>query len=402
VKGAGPRLTAEMNGDTVSANRIKFNREIFMPKIGDSNLSRRAALSLGTAALAASTWPAAADTATSLKDLAAAKGLRFGTAIGMKMYADARVRDLVVSECNIIVPENELKMYVTHNDNAKAYNFKPADELLAFAESHHIAMRGHNLFWARDEFTPQWLKSYDFGSKPKVAAEKLLRDYIATVANHYGDRLTSWDVVNETIDPKTGQVRENAFSRVLGMNTMRIAFEATREHLPKTQLVYNDYMSWEAGNEAHRKGVLKLLHWFRDNHVPIDALGVQSHIGNGFDLLGGQVNQWKIFLDEVVSLDLDLLITEFDVDDQTIPTGDIEQRDAITATVGRIYLDQMLSYKQTKDVLFWGMPDQYNWLQEFTPRADKLPLRPTPYDADFKPKPLREAIAAAFKTAPER
>lgn len=366
----------------------------------NTHLSRRAALSLGSATLAATALPAFADGTQSLKDLAAAKGLRFGTAIGMKPFADARVRDLILRECNIIVPENELKMYVTHNQNATDYNFKPADELLAFAEANRIAMRGHNLFWARDEFTPQWLKDYKFSGKAE--AEKLLRDYIAKVADHYGDRLTSWDVVNETIDPKTGEVRENAFSRVLGMDTMRIAFEATREHLPKTQLVYNDYMSWEAGNEAHRKGVLKLLHWFRDNHVPIDALGVQSHIGNGFDLMAGQVNQWKDFLDEVVSLDLDLLITEFDVDDQTIPTGDIEQRDAIVATVGRIYLDQMLSYKQTKDVLFWGMPDQYNWLQEFTPRTDKLPLRPTPFDADFKPKPLYDAIAAAFRAAPER
>lgn len=377
-----------------------------MLKIGDPNLSRRAALSVGAAALAApllaSALPALAASDAPLKDLAAAKGLRFGTAIGMKMFADARVRDLVIRECNIIVPENELKMYVTHNNNATDYNFKPADELLAFAETNHIAMRGHNLFWARDEFTPKWLKEYDFGSKPKVAAETLLRDYIAKVADHYGEHLTSWDVVNETIDPKTGEVRENAFSRVLGMDTMRIAFEAIREHLPKTQLVYNDYMSWEAGNELHRKGVLKLLHWFRDNKVPIDALGVQSHIGNGFDLLGGQVNAWKEFLDEVVSLDLDLLVTEFDVDDQTIPTGDIEQRDAIVATVGRIYLDQMLSYTQTKDVLFWGMPDQYNWLQGFTPRADKLPLRPTPFDSDFKPKPLYDAIAAAFRAAPRR
>ncbi|MFT4075158.1 MAG: endo-1,4-beta-xylanase [Asticcacaulis sp.] len=373
-----------------------------MPKIRDAKLSRRAALTLGAAAAASTALPAFADTTPALKDLAAAKGLRFGTAIGAKMFADPKVRDLIIRECDIIVPENELKMYVTHNDNATGYNFKPADDLLAWASANHIAMRGHNLFWARDEFTPKWLKEYDFGSKPKVAAEKLLRDYIATVANYYGDRLTSWDVVNETIDPKTGEVRDNAFSRVLGMDALRIAYEATREHLPKTQLVYNDYMSWEAGNEAHRKGVLKLLHWFRDNHVPIDALGVQSHIGNGFDLMGGQVNQWKDFLDEVVSLDLDLLITEFDVDDQTIPTGDIAQRDAIVATVGRIYLDQMLSYTQTKDVLFWGMPDSYNWLQEFTPRKDGLPLRPTPFDADFKPKPLYDAVAAAFKTAPTR
>ena len=358
---------------------------------------------LATAALtaAAVAQPAAAQ-GTALKDLAAAKGLRFGNALGLRAYKDPKVRDLMIRECNILVMENELKMYVTHNTNANDYNFAPADELLGFAEQNHIAMRGHNLYWARDDFTPQWLKSYDFGAKPKVAAEKLLRDYIATVTTRYGERLTSWDVVNETIDPKTGEVRENAFSRVLGMDTLRIAFEAAREHLPKTQLVYNDYMSWEAGNETHRAGVLKMLHWLRDNHVPIDALGVQSHIGNGFELTGGQVNAWKNFLDEVVALDLDLLVTEFDVDDQRIPTGDIGQRDAIVATVGRIYLDQMLSYTQTKDVLFWGMPDNLNWLQGFTPRADKLPLRPTPFDADFQPKPLYDAIAMAFKTAPQR
>ena len=369
------------------------------------SLTRRNALCFGAATSALTALPALADTTPSsmalpLKDLAAAKGLRFGTAIGMRMLADPRVRELTIRECNIIVPENELKLYVTHNNGPTEYNFKPADELLAFAETNHMAMRGHNLFWARDEYTPKWLKEYKFSSKAE--AEKLLRDYIAAVAQHYGERLTSWDVVNETIDPKSGEVRENAFSRVLGMDTLRIAFEAAREHMPKMQLVYNDYMSWEAGNENHRKGVLKLLHWFRDNKVPIDALGVQSHIGNGFDLMAGQVNQWKDFLDEVVSLDLDLLITEFDVDDQTIPTSDIDKRDAIVATVGRLYLDQMFSYTQTKDVLCWGMDDKYSWLQGFTPRKDGLPLRPTPFDADFKPKPLYDAIAAAFKSAPER
>lgn len=363
---------------------------------------RRDILAGLTAAGLASALPAAAQSAPTLKDLAAAKGLRFGDAIGMGAFQDPKVKDLLIRECNILVMENELKMYVTHNNNAHDYNFAPADELLGFAEANKIAMRGHNLFWARDEFTPKWLKSYDFGSKPKVEAERLLRDYIATVTTRYGNRLTSWDVVNETVDPQTGEVRSNVFTRVLGMDSLRIAFEAAREHLPKMQLVYNDYMSWEAGNETHRGGVLKLLHWFRDNHVPIDALGVQSHIGNGFELTGGQVNAWKTFLDDVVSLDLDLLITEFDVDDQRIPTADIGQRDAIVATVGRIYLDQMLSYPQTKDVLFWGMPDHLNWLQGFTPRADKAPLRPTPFDADFKPKPLYDAIAAAFKTAPAR
>ncbi|MCR6660431.1 MAG: endo-1,4-beta-xylanase [Asticcacaulis sp.] len=133
------------------------------------NVTRRAAMVAGAAAGALAALPAFSNEAiTPLKDLAAAKGLRFGTAIGMKMYADPKVRDLVIRECNIIVPENELKMYVTHNKNPTDYNFKPADELLAFAETNHIAMRGHNLFWARDEFTPKWLIDYKFSGKAEA------------------------------------------------------------------------------------------------------------------------------------------------------------------------------------------------------------------------------------------
>ncbi|MGN6423194.1 MAG: endo-1,4-beta-xylanase [Asticcacaulis sp.] len=378
--------------------------------LAPANFTRRQSLALVGASMAATALGAgqtlAADArpfdGPSLAELAAHKGMRFGTAIaaGKTGLLDPQVTAIVAAECNILVPENELKMYVTHNRNATDYNFAPGDAILAFAESRSMAMRGHNLFWARDEFTPKWLLDYKFSGKAE--AEQMLRDYIAKVTEHYGTRLTSWDVVNETVDPRTGEVRDNVFSRVLGMDALRISFEAAREHLPHMQLVYNDSMSWEAGHEVHRGGVLKLLRWFRDNHVPVDALGVQSHIGNGFDLLGAQVNAWKDFLDEVTGMGYDLLITEFDVDDQRIPTDDIDQRDAIVATVGRLYLDQMLSYKQTKDVLCWGMFDKYNWLQGFTPRKDGARLRCTPYDEDFKPKPLREAIAAAFRTAPAR
>ena len=56
----------------------------------------------------------------------------------------------------------------------------------------------------------------------------------------------------------------------------------------------------------------------------------------------------------------------------------------------------MLSYKQLKDVLCWGLNDKYSWLQGFTPREDKALLRCCPYDPEGKPKPLYTAIADAF------
>ena len=62
----------------------------------------------------------------------------------------------------------------------------------------------------------------------------------------------------------------------------------------------------------------------------------------------------------------------------------------------------MLSYPQLRDVLCWGMTDRYSWLEGFDPRADKQPKRGTPYDASFRSKPLRQAIAAAFSQASTR
>ncbi|MBP2161372.1 MULTISPECIES: endo-1,4-beta-xylanase [Asticcacaulis] len=364
--------------------------------------NRRTALGLlGAAAVAAPAIGQARATEGSLGALARAKGIRFGTAVGFGALNDPKIQELIARECDIMVPENELKMYVTHNNNATDYNFAPADRIHDFAKANNIAMRGHTIFWARDEYTPQWLKAYDFGAKPKVAAEKMLREYVAKIADHYGDQLVSWDVVNETIDPATGEVRSNVFSRILGMDALRISFEVARERLPKTQLVYNDYMGWEKGGEKHRQGVLTLMRWFRENKIEVDALGVQGHIGTDHDLTLGQAAEWRAFLDGVTSLGYDLLVTEFDVNDRYLP-ADIATRDSMAAKVAREYLDTTLSYKQVKDFLIWTITDKYSWLQGFSPRTDKLPLRPTPFDADGNPKPIYDAIAAAFKAAPAR
>jgi endo-1,4-beta-xylanase len=107
-------------------------------------------------------------------------------------------------------------------------------------------------------------------------------------------------------------------------------------------------------------------------------------------------------LDEVTDMGYDLLITELDVNDQNLPAG-ITVRDNASAAYASDYLDLMFSYRQLKDVLVWSMCDPYSWLQFFQPlRGDKLPKRPTPFDASFKPKPLYSAIAAAFEAAPIR
>jgi endo-1,4-beta-xylanase len=338
-----------------------------------------------------------------LKALAADRGLLFGTCVGAVRngsLADPRYMEIVKRECSVLVPENELKSYTISPERGQ-YNYEPGDRIASFARSNGIKLRGHTLLWNRPEFMPKWLRD-SFGSLSAKEAEAYLRDYVRRVCTHYGDQIHSWDVVNETIDPRTGEIRDTPFTHVLGFDALRIVYEAAREYAPNAQLVYNDYMSWESGPaETHRPGVLRLLELFKSRGVHVDALGVQSHLGNDGNIHAIQRKEWKAFIDEAVGMGYRLLITELDVSDKDLP-GEITTRDAAVVAVTREYLDFMLSYRQLDQVLCWGMVDSLSWLQGFRPRADKKPQRPNPYDGAYKAKPMREAIAAAFSAAPRR
>ena len=381
-------------------------------------LSRRQALALTTGGVLAACGTAPAGRADppagpSLHALAAAKGLRFGSAVGAgrpgtitASLDDPRYRDVLARECGVLVHENELKWYVLRPD-AATYDYARADRIMDFAAEHGMGVRGHTLVWHHPRWFPAWIESHDYGARPAAEAERLVVEHINAIVARYGDRIDSWDVVNETVDPATGRLRRTALSRHLGDEAIiDLAFHTARAAAPDAQLVYNDYMSWEAGHETHQAGVLRLLEGMKARGVPLDALGVQSHIGSGNsdDSVGfdtAQEANWRRFMDEVTGMGLDIVISEFDVHDRNLP-ADIPSRDRAVADLARRYLDLMLSYPQTKDVLAWGMADSHSWLQGNWPRADGVAKRPTPYDADFRAKPLRDAIADAFIAAPPR
>ena len=227
------------------------------------------------------------------------------------------------------------------------------------------------------------------------------------MCRHFGAGIYSYDVVNEAVDPNTGGMRRNVFTERLGaIEQVDLAFRLAREHAPHAQLVYNDYMRWDPGSAKHRAGVLKLLHALKARGTPVQALGLQSHIGSWDDAAAAKAPpmlEWRKFLDEVTGMGLDLLITEFDVNDRRLP-GDIATRDAGVAALARDYLDVTLSYPGLRDFLLRGMADHVSWLQDWkeAPRPDGLPMRCCPYDAQLQAKPLRSAIAAALESMPRR
>ena len=376
-------------------------------------ITRRQMLGTGAALGLIAAAPALARPRDSLGEIAKGRGLRLGGAINRREVAeDPSYAALLAEQCSAVAPRNELKWTVIRPDPTTV-DYAPADELLAWAEKNDLAFRGHNLFWPLERRSPPWQATYDYGSNPRATTEKMLVEHIERTCKRYGARIHSWDVINEGIDPATGEPRQNSFSKAFGDNLaiQDLCFHTAKASVPASvELVYNDFMNWEPSHELHRTGVLRLLEGFRKRNVPVDALGIQGHLGGGgttgnADGAGGfgvhDERAWRHFLDEVTGMGYKLLITEYDVNDR-FAAAPIAERDAQVAAYGKAFLDVTLSYPQLHTVMLWGMSDNHSWLQGTGARYDGLPKRPCPYDAQLKPKPLRAAIAAALAAAPKR
>ncbi len=378
-----------------------------------NGLGMLAGLAVATGAGAAGAGRAATGAADGLHTLAAKKGMRLGSCFAWGppgadrgSFANPAYAALLKRDCGLLVAENEMKWQALR-PSATQFDFARFDAMMAWADAKALPVRGHNLLWHQPKWMPKWEETHNFGATPARAAERLLVDHITTVCRRYGTRIPSYDVVNEAVNPADGTLYQTALSRALGgaEPTLDLAFHTARTAAPHAQLVYNDYMSWEPGNANHRAGVLKLLEGFKARGVPVDALGVQSHlITQGQDtrtIIAGLEGEWRRFLDAVTAMGYALVITELDVRDNALPAA-IPPRDRAVADFTRGYLDVMFAYPALRDVLLWGMTDRYSWIEGFEPRPDKTRRRPCPYDAAFVAKPMRAAIGAAITAAPPR
>ena len=377
-------------------------------------LTRRESLiGAGALAAAAASPTFAAAPFVSLDKLAQASGRRFGSAVAWTppgidagSFTNPRYAALLERECSLLVPENQLKWQWVR-PSPGTFDFRAFDAIADYAGSRRFKLRGHTLFWTPTKWYPKWLAETQFRSA--ADAEKLLTEHVRTVCRRYGTRIYSYDVVNEAVQPETGEIRDTNVTRALGGERfLDLMYHTARAEAPHAQLVYNDYMSWERNpiDEMHIRGVLKLLEGFRKRGTPVDALGVQSHIrllesAPVAEIVQKSAGPWRRFIDEVVGMGYKLLITEFDVNDHAAP-ADIRVRDRMVADYGGAYLDLMLSYPQLGDVLAWGLTDRYSWLTGFAPRADGTRQRGSPYDVNFRPKLLRGAMADAFRSASAR
>ena len=316
-----------------------------------------------------------------------ARLIPYGSAVRAGALAtDMSYRQAVVANCDIIVPEGEMKWPDVHPARNR-FDFEKADALVDFARQHNITIRGHTLAWYGG--MPAWTNEI----AGRTEAEEELVGHIETVVSRYRGDIPSWDVVNEPLidwPEDANSLRPSIWTRQLGPDYIPIALRTTARVDPATQLVLNEYDVEYKGDRfaARRKALIQLLRGLRDRDVPLHAVGLQSHLFGDRTL---DRDGLQAFLREVVALKLDVLITELDVIDYEFP-ADTRERDARVAATARDYLEAVFEVMHPKALLTWGLTDRYTWVPTWFKRADGLPNRPLPLDADLKPKPLFDVI----------
>lgn len=332
-----------------------------------------------------------------LRDIASHKHLLVGSAVSYRELQDEPLTTLIVKQYSILVPENEMK-WQEIQPGPERFDFTRGDALLAFTRKHHQKLRGHNLCW--HEQLPRWFVSM---ATPQTAGD-LLRRHIAEVAGHFAGHIQSWDVVNEAVHVDDGRpdgLRKSIWLQLLGPEYIGIAFRAAREADPKALLTYNDYDIEQDGPkfDAKRKAVLQLLTSMRDQQIPIQAIGLQSHLK-----ASAKLPDWTplhAFMTAIENLNLEIFVTELDVDDSELP-DDIATRDAAVGALYGDYLRNVLQHKSVKAVLTWGMTDRDSWLNSPGRRRNGRMRRSLPFDADLKPKPAFFAMLDAISATPSR
>lgn len=302
---------------------------------------------------------------------------------------------LILQQFNSLTPENAMKMGPIHPQE-NVYNWADADSIVAFAQRHHLRVRGHNLCWHNQ--APRWMFKDSAGNT--VSKEVLLRrlkDHITTVVSRYKGELYAWDVVNEAIaDDSAHVMRPSLWYQICGDEFIEKAFEWAHAADPKAVLFYNDY---NTENPAKREKIYTMLKKMLAKGVPINGIGLQAHWSISTPTREELEKSIRLFS----SLGLQVQITELDISvypghqGGQIVTGNGGNGvdSGFTPEMVQKQLDQ---YKMAFEVFrkyrrkitgvtFWNVSDRYSWLDR---RGRKN--YPLLFDKDLQPKKAYDAV----------
>jgi endo-1,4-beta-xylanase len=302
--------------------------------------------------------------ASTLAQAGAASGRTIGVAVEANLLGSNSYTTIAQTQFDGVTPGNEMKWQTTEPSQG-SFNFGPADQIVSFAQSHNMKIRGHTLVWYSQ--LASWVNSV---SSSQILS--VMNNHITTEMTHFKGKIWYWDVVNEAFN-EDGSRRSDVFQNEIGNSYIADAFTTARAADPNAKLCYNDY-NIEDMNSAKSQAVYSMVQSFKASGVPIDCVGFQSHF-----IVGQVPADFQATLQKFANLGIDVQITELD---DRMPTpassANLNQQATDYANVAK----DCLAVSRCNDITIWGVGEPDSWVPSTFSGQGQALL----YDSNYQPK----------------
>jgi GH35 family endo-1,4-beta-xylanase len=247
-----------------------------------------------------------------------------------------------------------------------------------------IATKGHPLVW--QQVAPRWLAGRSIEDVHRLQLYRITRD-----VTELRGRIDRWDVVNESVSMpiykgETTPIPELC-AKVGRVELIKQAFATARQANPDAVLILNDYDT-TPGSE-------KVIEDCLAAGVPIDVIGIQSHMHAGY---WGAQKTWDV-CNRFARFDKPIHFTESTIlsadgkknqrwngpaytDWTTTPEGEARQAQQVAE-----FYSILFSHPQVHAITWWDFSDHRAWLGAPAGLVRK----------DMSPKPAYEALMKLVK-----
>ena len=314
-----------------------------------------------------------------------------GNAISEEDLSGVRL-ELLTMHHNVATAGNAMKPDALQPTKG-TFTFTAAEEMVDKVLAEGMQMHGHTLVWHSQ--SPDWMnKNAEGGYLGREEALANLRTHIKTVVEYFGDKVISWDVVNEAMNDNPtnpsdweASLRQSPWYHAIGPDYIEQAFLAAREVLDEhpewdIKLYYNDYND---DNQNKATAIYNMVRDLNEKYAQthpgkklIDGIGMQAHYN-----LSTNPENVRLSLEKFISLGVEVSVTELDImagENSQLSEDRAKAQAYLYAQLFKIYKDHSGNIAR---VTFWGMDDGTSW------RASNSPLIFNKY---LKAKPAYFAV----------
>ena len=222
-----------------------------------------------------------------------------------------------------------------------------------------LKVRGHSLYYYQNI---PWKVSFakQDASTPGELGDFIFENVRDRVAR-WGDKVSYW-VINETISNKKSRgMRIDPITKVLGKDLFRILVAAVKDVDPNKKVEMNDFVIERRGPAA-TDHLFSVAEYLSKYDLKFDQVGFQCHIDWYKKNRDFHPNHIIKAARKLKSLDVDIAITEIDVDDRPFKLSP-SKRDLFVAEQYYDALRRLSDIPRLTEVSTWSAFDSDNWIR---------------------------------------